>query len=276
MPKLKKKKAGKKKKRARKNRKKNRMEPPLPKYSFGRNIPVQDFFEDHDLKTEWGISESLNNLIFAISKGEFLLWDAVIREEQGLPISGRQEEALDELLNFSDDDDDLILYIDGIARPTEPWYDTINKVVPKLILEPLTTDGIHDEMYHEMWPRVVECLEDHAQNLPLPHGVRRPIDVIPDKIRHRLWLQYCLDALSGLGQDEELTLENEDQNSWRVDIFLDVLKKCKDSVEYYDLTIEKLFELIKLPPRDEKIMVESMLERLGLESVTEKIHESLG
>jgi hypothetical protein len=41
------------------------------------------------------------------------------------------------------------------------------------------------------------------------------------------------------------------------------------------LTIEKLFELVKLPPKDEKILVESMLEKLGMESVSEKLYNVL-
>ena len=61
------------------------------------------------------------------------------------------------------------------------------------------------------------------------------------------------DELSGLGQEEELTLANEDQKSWRIETFIDALKNCKESVEYFDLNLEKLFELVKLLPVDEKI-----------------------
>ncbi len=182
---------------------------------------------------------------------------------------------MDELISFSDDEDELILYIDGLERPSEPWYETIKKVVPKLILDPFTTYEIHNDIYHEEWSRLVECLEEHAQDLSLPKGIISPVDVIPAGIRHRLWLQYCFDVLSGLGQEEELTLENEDQKSWRIEDFIDALKECKDSVKYYDLTIEKLFELVKLPPKDEKILIESMLEKLGMESVSEKLHGAL-
>lgn len=254
---------------------KNIMEAPLPKIPYNQDIPVYDFLEDHDLDTEWGFGECLDNLIFGIEGGNFLRWEAVVRNEQGLPLTKKQQEALDELISFSDDEDELILYIDEMARPSEPWYETIKEVVPKLILDPFTTYEIHNELYHEGWPRLVECLEEHAQDLSLPKGITSPIDVIPAGIRHRLWLQYCFDVLSGLGQEEELTLENEDQKSWRIEHFIDTLKECKDSVKYYDLTIEMLFELVKLPPKDEKILVESMLEKLGMESVSEKLYDVL-
>lgn len=255
--------------------KKDIMEARLPKIPYNQDIPVYDFLEDHDLDTEWGIGECLDNLIFSIKGGHFLRWEAVVRNEQRLPLTKKQQEALDELISFSDDEDELILYIDEMPRPSEPWYETIKKVVPKLILDPFEAYEIHNEIYHEEWPRLVECLEEHAQDLSLPKGITSPIDVIPAGIRHRLWLQYCFDVLSGLGQEEELTLENEDQKSWRIEGFIDTLKECKDSVKYYNLTIEKLLKLVKLPPKDEKILVESMLEKLGMESISEKLYDVL-
>ncbi len=251
------------------------MKTPFPKIPYNQDIPVYDFLKDHDLDTEWGLGECLDNLISSIEGGDFLRWEAVVRNEQGLPLTKKQQEALDEIISFSDDEDELILYIDEMARPCEPWYETIKKVVPKLILDPLTTYEIHNEIYHETWPSLVECLEEYAQDLSLPKGIISPIEVIPAEIRHRLWLQYCFDVLSGLGQEEELTLENEDQKFWRIEHFIDTLRECKDSIKYYDLTIEKLFELVKLPPKDEKILVESMLEKLGMESVSEKLYDVL-
>ncbi len=121
----------------------------------------------------------------------------------------------------------------------------------------------------------MECLEKYAKDLSLPKGISSPLDVIPDAIRHRLWLQDCFDVLSGLGQEEELTLENEEQKSWRIEEFIDSLKEYKYSVEYYNLTIEKLFQLVKLPANDEKILIKSMLEKLGIESSSEKLCDFL-
>lgn len=112
-------------------------------------------------------------------------------------------------------------------------------------------------------------------NPAIPDGITSPIDVIPEEIRHRLWLQYSFDVLSGLGQEEELTLENEVQNSWRIEGFIKVLKEYKDSVKYFDLTIETLLNMVKLPMKDEKILIESMLEKLGMKSVSEKLYEYL-
>jgi hypothetical protein len=121
----------------------------------------------------------------------------------------------------------------------------------------------------------VECLDNYSKYLPLPEGVETPVDVIPENIRHRLWLQNCFDELSGIGQEEDLTLENEDEKNWRIEGFVDSLKKFKDSVQYFDLTIETLLQMVKLPLKDEKIFVESMLKTLKMESVSEAIYDYL-
>jgi len=151
---------------------------------------------------------------------------------------------------------------------------SIIKFVPKLILNPFITYEIYDEIYHDGWKRLVECLEKYAQNLSRPKGITSPIDVIPPITRHRLWLQDCFDPLSGLGQEDDLTLV-EEENSWRVEAFINALKECRDSVEYYELTLENLNKFVKLPPKDEKILIESMQDKLEIKSLPEKLHKVL-
>ena len=45
------------------------------------------------------------DFIHDLKRGYFLLWDAVERKEQGLPLSEKQKEALAELFYFDDFDD---------------------------------------------------------------------------------------------------------------------------------------------------------------------------
>ena len=75
-----------------------------PKYE----VPVYDIFEGQDLSDTWDIGECLRNLIFSIKEGYFLRWEAVVREEQGLPLTEKQEDALDSLLNFGEDDGPIL------------------------------------------------------------------------------------------------------------------------------------------------------------------------
>jgi hypothetical protein len=97
---------------------------------------------------------------------------------------------------------------------------------------------------------------------------------VPAELRHKLWLQTCFDQLAGLGQDDELTLGNEEQRD-RVEWFVRDLRAHKESVEFLDLTLEKLLKVLILPPQDEPIFIEMMKKELGLASMQERIAERL-
>ena len=45
----------------------------------------------------------------------------------------------------------------------------------------------------------------------------------------------------------------------------------KYTVEFFDLTLEKLLKVLILPPEDEPIFVELMQKELGLDSMQDKI-----
>ena len=239
-----------------------------------KDVPVYNFTDGYDLNSIFDIGECLDNLICSIEKGYFLTWEAVVRDEQNLPLSEKQEDALEYLLNFSDDESQ-ILYIDEIPRPAEPWYETVRKIVPKLLLEPFKTFEIYDEIYHEGWANIADCIEKYAYDLSLPEGLSSPIEVVQPDIRHKLWLQYCFDILSGLGQEDELTLENEEQRSWRIEGFIDSLREFRESVGFFNLTLNDLLKLVILPPKDEKILTDSLLHELGMKSSSDKLADVL-
>ena len=121
---------------------------------------------------------------------------------------------------------------------------------------------------YEGWPALVEALEEHGRDLSLPEGVDSPLDIFPVDLRHRLWLQVCFDALSGLGQGEELSLEKQPH---RVKWFVRSLKEHKDTVQYFDLTLEKLLTRVIMPPKDEKLFVEMVMEKLGMTLPQERL-----
>lgn len=240
-----------------------------------RSVPTYDHLEHIDLDDPGAIDQALDNLIHNIETGYFLQWEAVVRQERGLRLTQKQEEALGNLIYFGDDADDRILYIDEIPRPKEPWYEIARKIIPRLLEEPFRTDaGMYWAMY-EGWPTFVETLETHGQDLPLPQDADSPLEIFPVDLRHRLWLQTCFDALSGLGQDEELTLANKRQRESRMNWLIQCLREHKDTVKYFDLTLEKLLTKVIMPPQDEKIFVDLMRERLDLASLQEPLTDSL-
>ncbi|MEA3345846.1 MAG: hypothetical protein U9Q78_06345 [Chloroflexota bacterium] len=239
------------------------------------DVPTYDYLELMDLDEPGYVDEALGNLISDIKSGYFLRWEAVIRREQGFRLTRRHKKALSDLIWFDDEEDDRIWYIDELPRPSELWYEIARRIVPHILREPFRTDeGMYWAMY-EGWPTLVEVLETHAQDLSLPEGVESPLDIFPMDLRHRLWLQTRFDALSGLGQHEELTLENGEQKGYRMKWFIRCLTEHKDTVEYFDLTLAKLLTKVIMPPRDERIFVKIMMERLGLTSPQDRLAEFL-
>lgn len=233
------------------------------------NIPTYNFFGGMSLDDMWGLQEAVENAIYKLENGDFLAWEAVARHEQGLPLTDRQEQALDGLINFGDPDDQQILYINEVPRPSESWYVILNKIVPHLLIEPFRTSDVHAEVKADGWKRLTTALEEHGQGLSLPVSVTSFKEIVPSDLRHKLWLQYCFESLGGLGQDEDLVLDEDDP--WRVDDFIERLRECKESVAFFELTMDSLFARVILPERDRPVFTKLMQERLGFTSGEEPI-----
>jgi len=248
--------------------------PALMRWEFDPDIPTDDFFDGRNLEELWDLQEAVDNFASMMKGDTFLAWEAVMCEEQDLPLTARQKKALGKLLSFNDDEDDEILYIDEIPRPSEPWYVILNKIVPHLLIEPYRTFDSHEEVKCDGWNQIATALREHGQGLSLPSGVESPEEVVPAELRHKLWLQWCFNDLSGLGQGVELTLENPEEHE-RVDGFIESLRECKDSVAFLRLTLESLMTKLILPERDQPIFVKLIQEKLGLSSAKEQIADHL-
>jgi hypothetical protein len=236
------------------------------KWHFDPDVPTYDFFEHQNLEDQSDLGEVLHNVIFHLERGDFLRWEAVVCQELGLPLTARQEEALGGLLSFSDDPaDDRILYIDGIPRPDVLWYEIVRKIARHLIVEPYRTFDSNFDVTYEGCRDITAALEKHGGGLSLPEGVKQPVDVVPTDLRHKLWLQTCFEALSGLGQEEELTLSDPEEH-YRIEEFIAGLRRHRDSVAFLNLTLEKLLTILVLPPQDEPIFIDLMTRHLGLTS----------
>lgn len=241
------------------------------KWEFGPDVPTYDFFEGRDLRAPSELEWLVNDLTAALERGEFLRWEAVVCQELGLPLTEKRRQAVGDLLNFGDEtDEDRILYIDGIARPDRLWYEVVREVASHLPVETFRTSEVHYAVTTDGWRDLVGALERHGEGLSLPEGVDRPVDVVPIEFQHRLWLQTCFEHLSGLGQEEELTLADPEEH-YRIEDFVKDLRKHRESVESLDLTLEKLLGVLILPPRDEPIFIELMKKGRGLDSMQDKI-----
>ena len=244
------------------------------KWRFGKDIPTYDFFK-YDDGTPVRLGEVLDVIVFYLKEGHFLEWEAVVCRELALPLTARQEEALGSLIDFNDrPGEQRILYIDEIPRPKRLWYEYVRCIAPRFLLGTFKTFEIYEETMLEGWPRLAGAVARHGGDLSLPAGCREPLEVIPAELRHRLWLQTCWDELSGLGQDEELTLTNEQQQD-RLDWLIDVLRKHKDSVAFLGLTVTTIFSWLEMPALDRPVFIRLMQEKLDLPSTEARIADYL-
>jgi hypothetical protein len=73
-------------------------------WTFGPDIPAEDFFEGRPLDNMHNLYEAVHSFIFWMERDRFLLWEAVVCREQDIPITRRQKNVLRELLDFSGED----------------------------------------------------------------------------------------------------------------------------------------------------------------------------
>src|ERR1022692_4632084 len=257
-----------------KKKKQSATQPALIRWEFGPDIPTHDFFEKRNLDQMWDLQEAVDNFVFELEQGDFLTWEAVVCEEQGLRLTAQQKKAMESLVSFGEDEDDQILYLNETARPSEPWYAILNKIVPHLLIEPYRTFDQHEDVICDGWNQIATALREHGQGLSLPPGVKSPEEVVPTELRHKLWLQFCVNPLGGVGQHESITLEDPEEH-YRIEHCIKNLRECKDSVAYFGLTLESLLIRVILPEKDQPIFVSMMKERLGLSSAQEPIAKHL-
>ena len=145
------------------------------------------------------LGEAVDDFVYWLEKGQFLTWEAVVCREQGLPLTAQQEKSLGKLISFNDEEDDEILYIDEIPRPSEPWYVILNRIVPHLLIEPFGGADIQNEVQADGWRDIAAALEQHGRGVvPCPRGCPGRGSQRPDSSSSP-WLQYCFNDLAGLG-----------------------------------------------------------------------------
>ena len=240
---------------------------PIP-FDYDNDVPTYDFLQCSTRGRVLDIEGALNDFIYNLTSEYYLRWEAVVCEEQGYPKTKKQRKMLQDLIMFEEEEreDDRILYINEIARPSEPWYEVARKIVSQLV-ETVTFDTRRggNQAIYEGWPNLIEALEKYAIHLSLPEGIESSLEILSTESFHRLNLQLCFDCLSGLGQTDELTLENKDQQ-YRIKWFIECLTKHKELVRHFNLTLEALLSEINLPEKDKPIFIELMQEYLKLPS----------
>lgn len=238
-----------------------------------RHVSTMDILEGIDLEDSSAIQLAVEQFTWWLESDRYATWDAVIRDEQGLPLSRRQRELLDGLRCF-EEDSRRTRTIDEMPRPSEPWYETLRRLARRMLLPQIQTQKVYYEGEIEAWEELRETLEAVAEDLSLPPGATRPVDVLEDDLRHRLEVQVCFDRLVGVGQPgaggSPITLKDGDEE-WRLLRFVQALRDRVESVAFLDLSLEGLMEIVVLPPRDREPLARFMKDQLGLETGRERL-----
>lgn len=238
-------------------------------------IPTYNFFE-REIESEYDVEEILENFVFSMEKNYFLMWEAVVNKEKNKELTEIQEQVFNQLLNFGDEDDEQILYIDECARPNKAWYLIAQEIAEKMVVKNrIACYELHSSLFSEGWETLKEGIINHGEHLSKPSGIKDLLEVIPEEIRHQLEIQEAIDWLIGLGQDSQLTLTDPEQN-YRIGNLIKSLKDKISSVEYFKLSIKKLLtDFVELHPKDEEIFKREMINILGLINEEEYIAEKL-
>lgn len=237
-----------------------------------RGLPAdRQVHAEHDLGNPEDLEEVLVCFISDLDDGTFLAWEAAIRAEQGLPLSEAHREAQSGAVGSSDQAGADCRRLDERGRPREPWYETLRWIVSALLVETFQTAETESSVITAGWPTIAKALEEHGRHLSLPDGVTAAVDVIPEEQLHRLWLQSCFAPLTGIAHGSM----TDDERLEAIFEFVDSLREREDHVRALGLTLEKLLELVSLPPRERKTFAEAVSKILDLTSNTDPIADRL-
>ena len=252
-----------------------------------RRVPVANLLEDCNLDDPINLSSVADGFQSMLQNGTYLVWEAVIRDEQGLPLSHAQKKLIDGLICLGDEEDwaqkiaqaaldgyddpeHRVRYIDRLARPSEPWYAAFRRIASKLLVPVFRTEGTFYDVHIDGWPRLQELLEEHAIDLSLPPDTASPMDVLPLGLRHRLNVQICFLVLIGVGRYRTLVDQPD-----LIDELIDALREQRVSVAELRLTLNDLLELIEMPAPEKKILTDLLRDKLKIVSADTLLADSL-
>lgn len=252
-----------------KNRRTARNPVPLI-WEFPPHVPTDDFLAGLALDNPKDLRRAVDKFLDYVEQELFHSWEAVVCEELGRKLTADQRELLEDLADERDDPSGAILRIDGRARPSEPWYVLVNRIVPHLLVEPFVTTVAHTDLQLRGWEQIAESLSDYGHDLSLPADVASVAQVVPAAVRDRLWLQFCFHDLEGLGAEADSSLAH-DHERYRVESLVECLQKHKASVRRLQLTFDSLLTRLIVPDTEVPHLRNGLRDSLGITSDSDPI-----
>lgn len=210
------------------------------------------------------VSEAHADLIYWFGSGDFFIWEAVIRQEQGLELSEGHRDQLSKLISFGDrPGSERIQYINEMPRPDAPWYEYVRRLAPLLLVDEIDTTALVHDFDERAWYELTEAIHRHACGLELPLEAEEVWDVLDEELRYELDLQSVwLDALAGMRAFDEMSSEDR---AWRLGRLIDGLHESIEAVAYFDLTIADIFDRVTIPDDQTEYLAKGLIDELNVE-----------
>jgi len=246
--------------------------PARPNWSFEPDVPVYEFFADHDLTQSDGLAEAVAQFRDWLEHDDFVTWEAVVCQEQRLPLTRLQQELLEELDCYGEPDTPL-LFINDFPRPSQPWDVLLHELAQRLCLPvPFDPGHPHEDLMFFAWAELEDALAECGEDLSLPPGAQSVVDVVPVALRQQLRLQRCFEDLP---IPAELNRNHVGPPAFWIDEFLDDLRDEAAAVAYFNLSLDTLLARIVLSDADRKRLIDRAQKVLRLASPQDPLAEKL-
>lgn len=248
-------------------RSKSRLARPL-NWQFPPEVPTRDLLAGLDLQQPRDLQRAVDLFLDHVEQEIFHSWEAVVAVEQGCSLTPDQQATWEDIERLGVERDPVhgtVLRLQQQPRPSEPWYDTLNRIVPSLRIDPFVTAESHPVIRLHGWEQLAEALADYGSDLTRPTPVQRASHVVPAELRHRLWLQYCCCELEQFGAQPHETLR-EPSEAARVTGLIERLGRRRTSVQFLQLTLASLLQYLILPEREVPLFQDLVRGLLGVRS----------
>ncbi len=237
---------------------------------FPTDDPLDEFKELAE-RRDVAAGEMVDIFVHLLSSKTYHTWEAIIRKEQGLSLTTGQQALIRGLLSFSEDDEGPILYLDGLARPAHPWYETLQFIAAKFVRQPSEMESFEVEE----WDELCEAVATFGRGLSVPPGIDDPMDTVSPDIRRRIAMQCCVEPLIGAGRWGNLGL-SDPYSEWRIEALVEELERSGDIVRHFELTPATVNRFVEISPADAEFLAAELVRRLSMPGVDAPIADHLG
>lgn len=207
---------------------------------------------------QWWLHDVAEQFAAELESGRCEVWEALLRQEQGLPLTEQQRLCLGEMLGSAE----RIPLLDDRPRPCEPWYQALQYLLARLCERP---EGDENQMIwvHYVAVRVLDAVAEHATRLSLPPGVDSLAELLAGERVSLVRARAIVDPLLGIGQagddGQPMSLADPKQR-YRIEWIAKAMRAEAAHLERLGWGIEELLEHVSLAPEERRMLLEGLDE----------------